>query len=139
MFYSECSPNEVFVECNASCQATCGATFDDSTKLDCGCVHGCVCKFGLIRSSKTKKCITNKKCQQILLESNVTKLCGDNEIFSKTNAGCQPSCYNHKFKENKNYRAASGCVCREGFVRDVKYGECVPVEKCPSKFFKGLS
>lgn len=131
--FQECSPNEVFVECSASCQPFCGSSFNDTKNLDCGCVHGCVCKPGLIRSKASRKCISIRKCHQILLESNETKVCGENEIFSATKASCQPSCFTRKFSGSRNCQVSSGCVCREGFIRDVKFGDCIPVEKCPSK------
>jgi Trypsin Inhibitor like cysteine rich domain len=89
----------------------------------------------LIRSAITKKCITNKKCQQILTESNTASLCGENEVFSKTETNCQPSCHTRKSNENKKCKA-SGCICKEGFVRDVKYGECIAISKCPSNLIK---
>lgn len=126
----ECPPNELFVECNASCQPECGASFNSSEQLSCGCVHGCVCKPGLIRSSKTKKCISMEKCRQIIIESNVTGLCGKNEHYSESEAGCQPSCYFFQFA--KPCALSAGCKCNDGFVRDVGNGECIPFSKCPS-------
>lgn len=122
----------MFVECLASCQPECGASFNNSANLNCGCVHGCVCKPGMIRSSKTKKCVTLKKCQQILHESNDTLLCPVNEHFSETGAACQHSCFTKN--EIRSCKTAAGCICDDGFVRDVRDGECIPIEKCPSRF-----
>lgn len=99
--------------------------------MNCGCVHGCVCKPGMIRSLKTGKCVTMKKCHQILNESNATNICGENEHFTDNSAGCQSSCYNMR-EDDKLCPDAAGCVCDDGYVRDVSYGRCVPINLCPS-------
>ena len=127
----ECSPNEVFVECDASCQPICDFGYNDTKIFDCGCVHGCVCKPVLIRSLLTKKCISIKKCNQILFESKESRQCSENEVFSETKAACQPSCFTRKFTGSGKCPVLAGCVCRKGFVLDVTFG--IPVEKCPSK------
>lgn len=127
----ECSPNEVFVECNASCEPNCGASFNNnSSNLNCGCVHGCVCKPGMIRSSKTGKCVSMTKCLRILAESNATSSCGTNEHYTEENSVCQASCFT--INESKDCFPVSGCICNDGFVRDVRNGECIRIEKCPS-------
>lgn len=124
----------MFVECKSSCEPECGGSFNDSTTLNCGCVHGCVCKPGMIRNATSKKCFSIKKCQQNLLNLKKTTLCGDNEHFSETEAGCQPSCYTiHENVETCPSKA--GCVCNNGYVRAGKTGGCVPIIKCPSKVF----
>lgn len=132
----ECSPNEVFTMFNASCQPKCGASFNNLSSLNCGNMHGCVCKSGMIRSSKTQKCVSEEKCRRIISESTVANLCGENEHFSDINGGCQPSCFT--LEDFKTCQPASGCVCDDGFVRDISYGECIQLTKCPSnmKFIK---
>lgn len=120
----------IFIKCNASCQPKCGSSYYNSTMLECGCMHGCVCEPGMIRSETTKKCITMEKCRQIIFESKNLNLCGKNEHFSDVNSGCQSSCYT--LKNIKSCPPASGCVCVKGFVRDYSFGDCIPVTKCPS-------
>lgn len=98
--------------------------------VECGCIHGCVCKRGMIRSSKTQKCITIAKCEEILMEASKAPFhCGENEQYSERNAGCQSSCYSSKLIEN--CPPSSGCVCNDGFIRDGKNGTCIQLEKCP--------
>lgn len=138
--FLECSPNEVFIECEGSCQPFCGSSFADSiSNLNCGCVHGCVCKPNLIRSTVTGKCGPIKRCKKLLTELNATSLlCGENEHFTERNAGCQLSCYTlHNNK--KNCQEARGCICNENFVRDTKSGNCIEIVKCPSESFHKYS
>lgn len=125
------------MECKASCQLYCGSTFNDSN-LDCGCVHGCICKENMIRSSKTGKCISIDRCKTILEEQkNFSFVCDENEYFSETKAGCQLSCNTYfdgaKYEKCHSQESNSaGCVCKENYVRDTKTGKCIELSSCLS-------
>lgn len=108
---------------------------DTKSYLNCGYIHGWICKPQLIRNDITGKCAAISKCKKLLTELNSTSKCGENEHFSKTNAGCQFSCYT-LHNGMKNCHQASGCICNENFVRDTKSGKCIEVSKCVSKFKK---
>ena len=92
----------------------------------------------MIRSSKTGKCISIDRCKTILEEQrNSSFVCGENEHFSETKAGCQLSCYTY-FHGAKNEKChskdsiSSECVCKENHVRDTKTGKCIEISKCSS-------
>lgn len=125
------------MECEASCQPSCGSSFADSKSyLKCGCVHGCICKPNLIRSAATGKCSPIKRCQKLLTESNSSSLCDENEHYTATRADCQLSCHTLHYGDVKDCQEASGCICNENYVRDTKSGKCIEISKCPSKTLK---
>lgn len=92
----------------------------------------------MIRSAVTGKCEPIKRCKKLL--NSTSLLCGENEHFTETKAGCQLSCYtllnNLNDGGRKKCGKASGCICNENFVRDTKSGRCIEITKCPSKHEK---
>ena len=57
-----CARNEEFSECEATgCQKNCYTINDNWFK--CGCVAGCICKEGYIRSPITNQCILITSCE----------------------------------------------------------------------------
>ena len=55
-----CATNEVYSECATLCQKNCYSTKNDEFK--CGCVAGCICRKGYIRSPITNQCILISAC-----------------------------------------------------------------------------
>ncbi|KAJ8732564.1 hypothetical protein PYW07_015163 [Mythimna separata] len=96
------------------------------------CKPFCACKEGLLRNA-VGDCITLEECEMCDRENEYFE-CGsfcDNECATlgeqnKTNCPVQSFVCNRK------------CYCEDGFARDDE-GNCVPVEKCPTKSFEGSS
>ncbi|XP_043789217.1 venom serine protease inhibitor-like [Apis laboriosa] len=55
--------------------------------------------------------------------------CPRNEIFTKCDALCQPSCAKPDSKSPCIYICASGCICKSGYLRN-KNRICVPRSEC---------
>ena len=64
-----CAKNEVYSECEAtSCQKNCYTKNDNWFK--CGCVAGCICRKGYIRSPITNQCILISACDSKYFKLN---------------------------------------------------------------------
>ncbi|CAO1441024.1 unnamed protein product [Diamesa tonsa] len=129
--YEECPKNEIFTECEASCDTGCGGTLTNRTLMLCGCTHGCICKPGFIRNTKTKRCIPESSCLQLKGFEDAPNLCKSNEVFSENGANCQLSCSTKDLGKLIKCRPASGCICKKGFIRNPINGRCIPESWCP--------
>ena len=125
-----CPLNEVFSECEAGalCQKTCSTRNLDLS--GCGCFSGCIFRTGYFRDANTYKCINKSLCPPIP-KLNST-LCARNEIYSKTEAGCQKNC------NTQNVKAICapkpGCICKTGYIRSEINNQCILLTSCASKY-----
>lgn len=53
-----------------------------------------------------------------------------NEVYTPTKASCQPNCFT-KNPELFLCGPISGCICKEGFIRNIRR-ICIPKEHCPN-------
>lgn len=121
----------MFIQCEASCDTGCGGTLTNRSLILCGCEHGCVCKPGFIRNMKTDQCIPENTCFQLKGFEEATNLCKSNEVFSENGANCQLSCFTKDLGALIKCSAASGCICKKGFIRNPINGRCIPESWCP--------
>lgn len=74
-------------------------------------------------------------CQEIPLCKTV--VCPKNEIFSLSASSCQPTCFSDNYHNfTQGCTEQKGCVCREGFIRDPRTYNCIPLKSCPRKSSK---
>ena len=97
----------------------------------CGCTHGCICKPGFIRNTKSHRCIPESSCLQLRGFEDAPNLCKSNEVFSENGANCQLSCFTKDLGMLIKCRPASGCICKRGFIRNPINGRCIPESWCP--------
>ena len=121
----------MFTECEGSCDTGCGGTLTNRTLMLCGCTHGCVCKPGFIRNTKTDRCIPENSCFEFKGFEDAANLCKSNEVFSENGANCQLSCFTKDLGKLIKCRSASGCICKKGFTRNPINGRCIPESWCP--------
>lgn len=58
--------------------------------------------------------------------------CPENEVYATSGTGpCEPTCW---YRDGIDGCAYSGCICRQGFIRDPNTYRCIPVDKCPLQF-----
>lgn len=121
-----CPKDEVLSLAATSCQPTCFNKTPESLFLGCSAGIHCVCKKGYIRHPTTYKCIPEKSCP--VKKTKTT--CPINEEFSDSGAGCQRTCSTQHLAILVKCAAKSGCVCKNGFIRNDVDGKCVSKKSC---------
>ncbi|KAK6747936.1 hypothetical protein RB195_000878 [Necator americanus] len=113
-----CPPNEVYKSCGG-CEPTCLTSKIPEACLAV-CIVGCQCLPGFLRDSDGN-CVST--CPG--------KPCGENEELKKQASTCEPTCADRNPICNK-MAVLNVCRCKDGYIRDVTGGRCIPVEKCPT-------
>ena len=130
---SNCSDNELYMECGPRCYQTCAFQPRNGggrrTRAVCGagmsCQPGCFCKSGYVRFNGM--CILNADCP--------TRPCAlSNEEYKSCGTPCVLSCDNFKLADEIEFSCPNicvkGCFCKNGYVRGIA-GLCVLPTSCP--------
>ncbi|CAG9839244.1 unnamed protein product [Diabrotica balteata] len=126
----ECGPLEVFKECASPCvpERTCQYQFPvEPNVCILSCEQRCECdqNKGLIRDKQSGECIDIGKCED---------RCSRNQFY-----GCRPCCPEPTCDNPKHLPCTrpcpriciNECLCKEGYVRNTRSGECVLPRQCP--------
>ncbi|UXI23219.1 hypothetical protein NH340_JMT09162 [Sarcoptes scabiei] len=126
-----CFEHQYWSKCGKNCQRSC-----HNLRRRPHCYHpcrsGCVCKRGFVRrnSDYTGPCIQPKKCPR-----RHRRKCPKNQHFTKSRAGCDPTCRDPYAERDcpEGYRA--GCTCNKGYYRRNTdgTGPCVRWKQCRKK------
>nr|WHN38850.1 Zon4A-L [Andraca theae] len=123
-----CGKNEIPSSCvNGGCdKRNCTQLNQPTLCIDpiC-CIKGCVCKYGYLRNDDGV-CVPTEKCP-------CKSKCGQNEVPSDCiNGGCDKRNCSQIGQPDiciDPIRCISGCICREGYLRN-NDGLCVPIDQC---------
>ncbi|XP_077290901.1 zonadhesin-like [Arctopsyche grandis] len=111
-------PNEEVVSCPNPCPGgTCEAPAFANCKAPCK-IRGCQCKNGYVKD-KTGKCILLSQCRPT---------CGPYEIYVDDSPYVQETCATLGKPVVKGSKP--GCICVDGYVRDVINGKCIKKTAC---------
>ncbi|GIY22819.1 uncharacterized protein CDAR_275911 [Caerostris darwini] len=133
-----CGPNEQPVEpdrCVKACSIpTCSNPNPDPSQPCTGnCYSGCLCKDGYVRDDMSGNCVRPKNCQ-----NDPQNNCGRNEQPVEpgrcVKACSIPTCSNPNPDPSQpcTGNCYSGCLCKDGYVRDDMRGNCVRPKNCPN-------
>lgn len=130
---SNCSENELYMQCGPRCYQTCafqprnggGRRTRAVCEANMSCQPGCFCKSGYVRFNGM--CIHNADCP--------TRPCSlSNEEYKSCGTPCVLSCDNFKLADKIEYSCPNicvkGCFCKSGYVRGIA-GLCVLPTSCP--------
>jgi hypothetical protein len=109
-----CGTNEDY-----TCKCT-DSVCNEPDKVCKRCLFNCYCQAGYVRAAAGGACILAASCPI------VNPVCNANEEY---NCKCADSVCNQD--DIQCIRCADACHCKEGFVRDVAGGECIPKDLCP--------
>ncbi|XP_077290871.1 zonadhesin-like [Arctopsyche grandis] len=116
-----CGKNEVYSQCTGHCEGTC-----DNPHPACPyiCQSGCICRPGYLRNTATGLCVPADSCP--------CKTCrGPNEVFSRCRGHCGGTC--DRPNPPCPRICKSGCICKDGYLRNTQTGKCIPAENCPCR------
>ncbi|KAJ3659791.1 hypothetical protein Zmor_011462 [Zophobas morio] len=116
-----CAENEEYLDCGTECPQTCLEIFEPRQCSDV-CVEGCFCKEGFVRAGESGPCVPRASCKNV-------PQCAANEIYTKCAPLCPPTCEEKEPKPCLD-KCLDGCVCKEGYIRSVTGGACVPEDTC---------
>ncbi|KAF5285388.1 hypothetical protein FQR65_LT13240 [Abscondita terminalis] len=118
----QCGDNQIYEECSDNlCKKTC-ANKDLNEPCPQACVPGCSCKSGYVWNENLTDCVLACECP---LE------CGPNQVWEKcSDNACRKTCRNRNGPEHCPI-CPPGCSCKDGFVWNEDYSECIPIDECP--------
>lgn len=112
--------HEYYTDCGTACPLSCAVPSVEFCTLQC--VPGCFCEDGYVRDDNGN-CILPQDCSN--------QGCSENEVFSNCFISeCQNSCINPNLFDECSESCTPGCVCIEGYVRDLD-GRCIRLDQCP--------
>lgn len=123
--------NCVLLQVNGKCDQinelwssnACPSTCDNLNHYCSQGQKGCYCVPGYVRDASNNCVEGNAYCGN----------CTEYEYYTKVGSPCQTECKTLGQTCNiVNVVAPVGCYCKIGYARD-KSGECIPIERCPSK------
>ena len=120
-----CGVNEVYNQCGTACRAKCGD--DPESICNLQCVEGCFCKDGYILDKENGNCIPKNECPT----------CGDNKEYNICGTACPAKCGDSETSICTS-QCVEGCFCKEGYILDVKDGNCIPENECPIELPIGI-
>lgn len=110
-------PNAEYSLTAPTCSLTC-ETLGKSCAKPSIRVPGCYCKSGYVQDCDGK-CVKS---------TDYCKTCGDNEYYTACGSNPEASCKNPSLSGST---IVSGCVCRNGYIRDYN-NKCVLPRQCPT-------
>lgn len=128
----ECTEWEEHKDSEAHCEPTCdfpeGITPCPAWQ---NATSGCVCNSGLVRGYKSFKCIEPSKCEEDAEQWQ--PYCNPEFLrYEPLNAHCEANCAYKEGVQPCPERFVAGCVCLEGFVRnlDATGLQCIEPDEC---------
>ncbi|KAF5274493.1 hypothetical protein FQR65_LT16963 [Abscondita terminalis] len=118
----DCACNQEWEQCSDNlCKKTC-ANKDLNEPCPQACIPGCSCKPGYVWNENLTECILACECP---IE------CGPNQVWEECSDNvCRKTCLNRNGPEHCPL-CPPGCSCKDGFVWNEDYSECIPIDECP--------
>ncbi|XP_051154920.1 matrilin-3-like [Leptopilina boulardi] len=130
----QCGPNAIFNKCghSSACHKTCLNMNNNRICVsDKMCHPGCECIAGYVRDLESDRCVLPHQCPRTVPQQ---PNCGPNAIFVECgySSDCHRTCDKLDNSMCINDMACHrGCVCLEGYVRDLEYNICILPHQCP--------
>ncbi|GBP26747.1 Mucin-19 [Eumeta japonica] len=128
-----CGINEVAKTCKILCPPqTCASIY---TMYRCvvpqPCESGCDCLPGYLRN-EYGQCIRSEQCPLEPPSPPTTPECGPHRVYKKCGPVFPDRCDSiYDPDHDHGDGCIDGCFCEDGYVEN-EFGECVPIDKCPS-------
>ena len=112
------------------CQEICDKPINEiCTYSKFRCMDDCFCKPGYIRASIDGPCIPVQKCNRLSSQNcnaaTEKYVMGVKPCENICGTGVDPAC------AYTDYMPMKACFCKDGYIRESKSGNCIPVEQCP--------
>lgn len=139
----QCPTNEFWSSNLGGCQKTCDTR---NVQFKCAPLPGCACVTGFIRSSINGYCVPESSCKYCPPGYSMCpktgrcnfccQECPENEEFNECGSYCEPNCKTLPGTDRLCINLCkTGCFCKQGFIRDVPSGKCIPKEWCQGEQF----
>ncbi len=138
-----CPENEKYGNCSSRCLELCKNRFDPIA-CPIKCDEGCFCRGARLRN-KNNKCVAQDQCEQFELDDShpvdsSQTTCPPDEVFMRNGNRCKELCKNIVRPLSRSIdcsELSTGCLCREGFFRNV-FGVCVERSDCDQRKFQKI-